>query len=273
MLGERYKRINFLMKPIAMFKSFKMKTSNDGQLLHSELLSRLLIRVTIGTLNLGAGTQVLGPSEHIEAVCEGGGQLAAGGRAGGQVEGDVPEGVYGGGDAAAALADHVGLQAAREDAVYDARARPAALAVLRLRALRVPVQHVQRGDEELVRVLLLVAGQVARVRPDEVQQRLQQQGRLRAAVELLKQSRNLAHEAQRRVVVEVAHMLLREEEVSQQRGVCESLHDAAHEARVPQVDEAPQPDSGVAAHAQALAVHLQQLHLCGVRLPRPVEPI
>ena len=32
------------------------------------------------------------------------------------------------------------------------------------------VQHVQRGDEELVGVLLLVAGQVAGVRPHQVQQ-------------------------------------------------------------------------------------------------------
>jgi len=71
----------------------------------------------------------------------------------------------------------------------------------------------------------------------------------------------------------VAHVLLSEEEVPQQRRVRERLHDTAHEAGVAQVDEPAQTDSGVAVHPEALRVHLQQLHLRGVRLPRPVEPV
>jgi len=154
-----------------MLKPLKMKTSNNRQLLHSELLGGLLVTVTVAAFDLGCAAEVLGPREHVEAVGEGRGH-GAGRGARGQVERDVPEGVNGGGDATAGLTHHVRLQAPREDAVDDAAAGGAALAVHWLRALAVAVHDVQRGDEELVRVLLLVAGQVARVRPDEVQQRL-----------------------------------------------------------------------------------------------------
>ena len=46
------------------------------------------------------------------------------------------------------------------------------------------VQHVQCGDEELVGVLLLVAGQVAGVRPHQVQQAEGDVGRAVSRVEL-----------------------------------------------------------------------------------------
>lgn len=51
-------------------------------------------------------------------------------------------------------------------------------------AFAVPVQHVQRGDEELVGVLLLVACQVTRVSPHQVQQPEGNVGRPVARVEL-----------------------------------------------------------------------------------------
>ena len=50
--------------------------------------------------------------------------------------------------------------------------------------LAVSVQHVQRRDEELVGVLLLVAGQVACVGPHQVQQAEGNVGRAVARVEL-----------------------------------------------------------------------------------------
>ena len=50
--------------------------------------------------------------------------------------------------------------------------------------LAVPVQHVQRGDEELVCVLLLVAGQVFGVGPHQVQQPEGNVGRPVSGVEL-----------------------------------------------------------------------------------------
>ena len=50
--------------------------------------------------------------------------------------------------------------------------------------LAVPVQHVQRGDEELVCVLLLVAGQVFGMGPHQVQQPEGNVGRPVAGVEL-----------------------------------------------------------------------------------------
>ena len=60
---------------------------------------------------------MLGPSESLKTVLETDRVCD-----GGQVEGDVPERVDGGGDALADLAHHVALQLASEDGVHDARA-------------------------------------------------------------------------------------------------------------------------------------------------------
>ena len=96
--------------------------------------------------DLGHAAKVLRLSEPLEAVLQ-----ADGVRDGGQVEGDVPERVDGGGDSLAHLAHHVALQLAREDGVHDA----GALRGLDVGAVdEVPVEQVQQRDEELVRVLL-----------------------------------------------------------------------------------------------------------------------
>ena len=96
--------------------------------------------------DLRHAAKVLRLSEPLETVLQ-----ADGVRDGGQVEGDVPERVDGGGDSLAHLAHHVALQLAREDGVHDA----GALRGLDVGAVdEVPVEEVQQRDEELVRVLL-----------------------------------------------------------------------------------------------------------------------
>ena len=153
-------------------------------------------------------------SEPLETVLQ-----ADGVRDGGQVEGDVPERVDGGGDSLAHLAHHVALQLAREDGVHDA----GALRGLDVGAVdEVPVEEVQQRDEELVRVLLLVARQVVRVRPDHVEQLVRRQRRGRAAEELLEELRDLAHDA-RVLRGGLAHVPVREEVVPQQRRVDQHL--------------------------------------------------
>ena len=49
------------------------------------------------------------------------------------------------------------------------------------------MEHVQRGDEELVGVLLLVAGQMAGVRPHQVEELEGNVGRTLSRVELGKE--------------------------------------------------------------------------------------
>ena len=81
------------------------------------------------------------------------------------------------------LTDDVGLQLPREDRVHDA----VAIGEVDLRPVdEVPVQEVQRGDEELVRVLLLVARQVVRMRPRHVQEDVRDERGLGAGVKLLR---------------------------------------------------------------------------------------
>ena len=91
---------------------------------------------------------MLGPCESLKTVlktdrvCDGG-----------QVEGDVPERVDGGGDALADLAHHVTLQLASEDRVHDA----GALRWLNVGSVdQVTMKKIQSGNEELMSILLLI---------------------------------------------------------------------------------------------------------------------
>lgn len=54
-----------------VFKSFEMKACDNGQFLHGELLSRLLVAVTATAFDLGAASQMLWSSESSQAVCQG----------------------------------------------------------------------------------------------------------------------------------------------------------------------------------------------------------
>lgn len=70
------------------------------------------------------------------------------------------------------------------------------------------VQNIEGCYEELMGILLLVARQVSGVGPDEVQQLVEDQRRLVAAVELLEQPGDLTDEAARRVIVELTHVFV-----------------------------------------------------------------
>lgn len=97
------------------------------------------------------------------------------------------------------------------------------------------MQHVEGGGEELVGVLLLVAGHTSDVLPHQVEQLVEAEGRLVARVELLKEIGDLADEAAGRLgaVVPVG-----EEVVTEQGRVDQGLHDAVHEARAAEVYQA-----------------------------------
>lgn len=136
----------------------------------------------------------------------------------------------------ASLTDDIALQAPGEYLVDDA------ITVVRVvldderRGLRVllavPVQYVQGGDEELVRILLLVSGEMARMCPDEVEQFMEDQRRLVARVELLEKTRDLADEA---AVWLRAVMPIGQKVVAQQRRVDQRLDYAVHETSTAQV--------------------------------------
>ncbi len=82
-------------------------------------------------------------------------------------------------------ADNIRLETAGEDPVDDARALNVALRRNAVDALRVAVEHVQSGYEELVRILLLVARQMTRLGPNEVEQARENQRLLVAREELV----------------------------------------------------------------------------------------
>lgn len=78
------------------------------------------------------------------------------------------------------------MEFAGEQAVNDAFALPRRrFASVGVQGLRVLVQDVEGGDEELVRVVLLVAGQVLGVLPDQVQHAARDEGLAVPVVELL----------------------------------------------------------------------------------------
>lgn len=176
--GKRHERRYLSIDLRRVLEPFEMETGDYWQSLQSQLLRRFAVGSTVRALNLGRRAQMFGPGEALEAGLEGA-------RAG-DVQAYVPERVDGRRHSRAGSADDVTLQAPREYLINDAVATSVFFLFRIFNAVHaVPVQHVQRGDEELVRVLLLVAREVARVRPDEVQQAVQRQRRLGARVELL----------------------------------------------------------------------------------------
>jgi len=114
----------------------------------------------------------------------------------------------------------------------------------------------EEGDEELVRVVLLVAGKVLRRAPHRVDERVRRQRRLRAGEARRKDGVHLAAEARLEGAVAAAVALrlppphladvpvvaVREEEASDRRAVHEDLEDAIHEARLAEVVEPPEPE-------------------------------
>ena len=77
------------------------------------------------------------------------------------------------------------MEFSREDGVDDAVAGRAGSLFGAVN--EVAVEQVQSGDEKLVSVLLLVAGQVVSVLPSHVEQQVRHQRRLGARIKLLEQ--------------------------------------------------------------------------------------
>lgn len=102
------------------------------------------------------------------------------------------------------------------------------------RDLAVAVQHVQRGDEELVRVLLFVPGQVTGVVPDQMQESVQRKGATVAVVELLEQFGHLADQTSLRCF-NATLVAFGQKVVPEEWRVDERLHNAVHKASGAQV--------------------------------------
>lgn len=185
-----------------------------------------------------------------------------------QIQADVPERVYCGGNPMADLAGDVRLQSSSEDLVNDAAAVVWIVGFFPIVIFAVSVQHIKSSDEELVSVLLLVAGEMSCVSPDQVQQ---PEGNVRRAVtrvELLKELRHFTHQAG--VGLHLTLVSVGQEEVPQQWSVCESLNDAVHKARVPKVYQTPQSDGAVGCNLPSFGVVSQQLQLSFRRLPHRI---
>ena len=121
----------------------------------------------------------------VQRNCTGGVVFATQGR---QVQGDVPERIYGGRNVTTTLTDDVRLELASENRVDDAiasRTWPLLRAVYQM-----PMEKVKRSDEKLVGVLLLVTGQMVSVLPGHVEQQVGNQRTFIARVKLLKQPEN-----------------------------------------------------------------------------------
>lgn len=159
------------------------------------------------------------------------------------------------------LAGDVRLQSAREDLVYDAVAVVGVVGLLPVViTFAVPVQDVQRRDEEFVGVLLLVPRQVPGVSPHQVQQLVWDVGGPVPRVKLLKKRGHLAHQT-RAGALHFTPVPVGEEEVPQERRVGESLDDAVHEARVSKVDQPPQTYGAVRGDLSPFRVVFQQFKL------------
>ena len=103
-LGEVHPRRDLLVKSCRVFKPFQMERGNNRQFLQCQLLGALLVPVTVRAADLGHAAEMLGLSESLETVLETDGVCD-----GGEVKGDVPKRVDGGGDPLADLAHHVTL--------------------------------------------------------------------------------------------------------------------------------------------------------------------
>jgi len=77
------------------------------------------------------------------------------------------------------------------------------------------MKNVQSGDEKFMSVLLLVSGQMARVRPYEMEEAVRDVGSSHAGIKLLEESRHLTDQALARDFRHFAHVLVREKVISE----------------------------------------------------------
>lgn len=134
-----------------------------------------------------------------------------------EVEGDIPEWVYCCRDTIARLTDYVRLKATCEYLVNDT------LTILLMLiphsiVIAVTMEDVQGGYEELVGILLLVAGKMASMSPYQVKQFIRYVRSGLARVEFLEYGGHFAYEACRRLGLG-ADVPVSKEVVSEQRSV------------------------------------------------------
>lgn len=145
-------------------EAFQLESDHHRQRLDGQLLGAVLLRAADLAHDLLVAAQVLRFGEALQTVQQGAGG-AAPFRHRAQIQRKVPRGVRGRRDSIATLANHVALQPPGEDLVDYAQAIAGVVVVHRLdlvqgvlRVLQVVfVQQIQRGHEELVGIMLLMA--------------------------------------------------------------------------------------------------------------------
>ena len=154
-----------------------------------------------------------------------------------QVQRDVPERVNCCGHILARLADHIALKLTRKHGIHNA----VAISRVHVRpSNEVLVEQIESGDEELVRILLLIACQMVCVCPGHVQQDMWDQGRFDARIELLEQTRELADNALLPLafVVTTVGVSVGKEIVPEWNRVDQTLHNHTHETGIAKVNQA-----------------------------------
>lgn len=114
------------------------------------------------------------------------------------------------------------------------------------------MQHIQRLDQKLVCILLLVPCQMPGVCPHQVQQLVRHVGRAFARIKLLEQTGHLTDQTLA-LVWKLTHVSVREKVVAQKGRVSQSLYDTVHETRVPQIDQTAKSDKRMFRNAEQLS--------------------
>lgn len=265
---------------------FQVETGHNRQLLQWQLLCGLLIRITVITLDFRA-TQMFGSGEHSKTIVQRDWLCI---RLAGvwidQIETKVPDGILHWADATVDEIKSVGSKSTQRSlypqawqTTSDWRLPVKILSMMQLHCLLVemsliPVQgkrivkkcqrlgkrftgwvavkNIESGDEKFMSILLLVAGQVFRMGPHQMQQPIWNVWIVLAGIELHKEVAvsfehltidsyllyQLGHFTNQTLgrVDKFAIMLIGEEIVSQWRSVNQSLYDAVHETSAAQID-------------------------------------
>lgn len=120
--GERDERGDFLVDQTRVLEALQVETRHNRHGPHRQLLRGLLVALARAALDLGTAAQMLGPSEPFQAVDQRLRWSTACVMRFAQVQGNIPERVNCRGHTFAVLADHITLQATREDLINDAAA-------------------------------------------------------------------------------------------------------------------------------------------------------
>lgn len=246
---KRYECWDFLIHRTGMFEAFQVKTNHHGQCAHRQLFCWLLVRFARRTLDFGTRAQVFGARKTLKAIDQRFWWSASLLRLA-QIQWNVPKWIDGRGYTLTRLAHNIALQSTGEYLVDDAIAfgricvHDDIFFVLfggHLGVFTMMMQYIECGNEEFVCVLLLVAGQMSCMIPNEMQQSMQRYWSLGTRIEFLKQTRYLAHQTFCRQL-RCAFVPLGNEIAMQQRCVDQCLKYAIHETCRTQIQQTPQAD-------------------------------